>query len=488
MACGKESCDYTNLVKLDDVAKMSDEEMYSRLLKSGDYNFKAQVRIYLAENISFLNEMLNRMVARFPDTSPLANLLGQQLFSLLQKVSRTTNGNLHSVIKGFSETYKSIAIRYYEAMKRNGEAEKDLPELPYMGRGKPSNVCSCKDTTDQEYIAVHKIILKKKFFTLKDIDYYAHAGKPRETKTRITLTHLPNRYFEEKSYFTKNSKKEILIYGILKPQYRHLQGGSIFSSAKELFSKVTGKVKDFFSPRLDSFNNISSRNLKTYGDQKVQDILIYRTPIPGLLNTALNAVSFGKWNEARQKYGFDKLYHLALVFRLSSGKNIIVEKNEAVNISDSYRTKSDTEVFPITGYASDSKTLYDFINGAREKTKDDKRFFGYDAFTNNCQYFIRYILETAGLYSEGAKSFLFQDLSKVAEELPGYAKTIAKGVTDLGATFNKITGKGQVDCVSLAASQSATPTHSKKTTKNPVRSLGGRKRNGVVSQIKSILL
>lgn len=442
MACGKESCDFTNFVKLDDVANMSDEEIRLRLMKRGDYDFKAKVRVYLAENILFLNERLNGMVARFPNTGPLAHMLGRQLFELLQKVKRTTNEQLHTIINEFSETYKNIALRFYDAMKRNGEAEQELPELPHVGRGKPAH-CSCKDTTDKEYVAVHKVILKKKYYSLDDVKYYAHTGKPRETKTQITLTHLPNRYFEPKTYFRENSKKEILVYGTLKPQYRHFQGGSIFSKASELFGKVKDKVKDFLSPRKDSYNNNTTKNLKLYGDQKVQDVLIYRTPIPGMLNTALNAVSFGKWDELRKKYGFDRLFHLALVFRLANGKNIIVEKNEVINVSDSYRTKSDTEVFPITGYTPDSKTVNDFVEGARQKLNNDKQWFLYDAFTNNCQYFIRYILETAGLYSEGAKNFLFQDLSKVASEMPGYAKTIAKGVTDLGATFNRVTGKGK---------------------------------------------
>ena len=442
MACGNESCDLTSFVNFDDVADMDDEQIRLRLLKSGDYDFKSKVRVYLAQNILFLSDRLSRMVSRFPNTSPLASMLSQQLYDLLQKIQRTTNVNLHSIIIEFGDTYKKIAVRFLDAMRRNGELEQDLPSIPRVGSGAE---CGClqKDKDDKQYVAVQKIILKKKHYTLKDANFYAHNGKPKESKTRITLVHLPKRYFEPKSFFTKNEKKEMFVYGTLKPKYRHFQGGSIFSATKELFGKVKDKVSNFFSPRLDNYGNSASKNLKTYGDQKVQDIQIYRTPIPSMLNVALNAVSLGKWNELRAKYGFDKLFHLALVFRLASGKNIIVQKNEIIDINDNYRTKSDTEVFPVTGYTPGTKTLYEFVNGAREKLKDDKKWFGYDAFSNNCQYFIRYILETAGLYSEGAKNFLFQDLSKVAEQMPSFAKTIAKGVTDLGATVSKITGKGK---------------------------------------------
>jgi hypothetical protein len=295
---------------------------------------------------------------------------------------------------------------------------------------------------DVEYIGVFQIKLKKKFYGLDKIDDFAHNGKPKETKTLIILTHLARRFFVPKTFFTENYKDKVVVYGTLKPQYKNLQGGSIFSAAKEFVQKGISKVKEFFSPRLDNFNNVSTRVLKQYGDVPVVDILIYRTPIPSMLNTLLNAVSFGKWNELKSKYGFDKLFHLALVFRLANGKMVIVEKNEVVNINDAYRTKPNTEVFQVTGY-SGGKTLYDFINGARQKVGNDKLFFGYDAFSNNCQFFIRYILEAAGLYSEAAKNFLFQDLSKIAENLPSSTKAIAKGVTTLGAVVSKLSGKGK---------------------------------------------
>jgi hypothetical protein len=295
---------------------------------------------------------------------------------------------------------------------------------------------------DVEYIGVFQIKLKKKFYSPEQIDDFAHNGKPKETKTLIILTHLARRFFIPDTFFTENYKDKIVVYGSLKPQYKNLQGGSIFSKAKEFVQRGISKVKEFFSPRLDNFNNVSTRVLKAYGDVPVVDILIYRTPIPSMLNTIINFVSGGKWRDLLKKYGFDRLFHLALVFRLSNGKMVIAEKNEVVNINDFYRTKPDTDVFQVSGY-SGGKTLYDFINGARQKVNNDKIFFGYHPFDNNCQFFIKYILETAGLYSEATKNFLFQDLSKIASELSPVTKTIMKGVTDVGAVVSKISGKGK---------------------------------------------
>jgi hypothetical protein len=76
------------------------------------------------------------------------------------------------------------------------------------------------------------------------------------------------------------------------------------------------------------------------------------------------------------------------------------------------------------------------------KNVGDKTFFDYDAFKNNCQFFIRYCLEAIGLYTEPAKNFLFQDVEGIYKGLPSYVSKIAKVATRTGAVASKILGKG----------------------------------------------
>jgi hypothetical protein len=158
-----------------------------------------------------------------------------------------------------------------------------------------------------------------------------------------------------------------------------------------------------------------------------------------MINTAFNFISLGKWNELRKQYGFDKLFHLALVANVG-GKNVIIEKNEVVNVSTSYQTSKDTETLPIN-LQGKSFTISEMLDTAR-KTVGDKTFFDYDAFNNNCQFFLRFLLEGQGLYSEDAKTFLFQDLQEVLKGLPAYVPKIAKAITTTGAVVNKLLGKG----------------------------------------------
>jgi hypothetical protein len=226
-----------------------------------------------------------------------------------------------------------------------------------------------------------------------------------------------------------------------------LEGAGVLDWLKSAKDKVVG----FFSPRLDDYSNKSKDTLQKYGNTPIQSLQIYRTPISGLIDKALNLISFGKWADLKKQYGFDRLFHLALVANIGN-KNIVIEKNEVVNISTEYKTSGDTEVFNIDIGAKrgPSFTVYNLVNDTRKRI-GDQRFFSYDAFTNNCQYFIRYILETAGLYTGAAEKFLFQDISEIYKRLPSYVSKIARAVTDTGAVVSKITGRGDDDADSICS-------------------------------------
>jgi len=287
-------------------------------------------------------------------------------------------------------------------------------------------------------IGIYQISLKKKYFNEDDIKKYKHL-KIKETKTRYNITHHKKSCFDTSNFLKKNYKEYIITYGLLKDKHKHLEGAGIFDFVKDKFEKV----KKFFSPRLDSYNNTTTKYIQLYGDIPIMDIFIYRTPLDSILGKALNVLSLGQWSNLQSKYGFDKFYHLALVLRLKNNKNIIVEKLDVISVSDSYKTNSKTENIKIDEYQPDTLTLNDLLNNARKGLNDDKLFFGYDPLYNNCQYFIRYLLQYSNLYSSQAETFLFQDLSSLAKDLNPITKKIMKGTTDFAATINKILGKGK---------------------------------------------
>lgn len=287
-------------------------------------------------------------------------------------------------------------------------------------------------------IGIYQISLKKKYFNNDDLKKYSHL-KIKETKTRYNIIQHKKSYFEPKKFLKKNYKEYAITYGILKDKHSHLQGAGIFDFVKDKFQKV----RKFFSPRLDDYNNTTKKYIQMYGEIPIEDIFIYRTPLDTLLTKAINVLSLGQWSKLQSQYGFDKFYHLALVLRLQNNKNIIVEKLEVVSVSDSYKTNSKTENMKIDEYQPQTLTLNELLNNARTGLNNDKLFFGYDPLNNNCQYFIKYLLEYSNLYSQKAQQFLFQDISQLAQKLNPITKSIMRGTTDLAATINKVMGKGK---------------------------------------------
>jgi hypothetical protein len=228
-------------------------------------------------------------------------------------------------------------------------------------------------------------------------------------------------------------KHQNMILGKLKPEYQHLEGEGLFDFLKDKFNAV----KDYLKPRNDSYNNKSRSTLEQYGNEPIESIELVRTPIKSMLNSALNFISLGRWDQLKQKYSFDKLFHLGLVAKLKN-KNIVVEKNEVINISTNYNVDSDSEVMRIA--TPQGLTLNSMLDKTKERIGNDN-FFLYDAFgSRNCQNFIKDILEANGLLTAENKAWLFQDVSELAKELPGYVPQVAKALTDVAATANKIVG------------------------------------------------
>jgi len=280
---------------------------------------------------------------------------------------------------------------------------------------------------EEAFKEAQHIIKKKKFFH-------------RETKNQYRFRNIPKQKFEPKSFRSKKINENLtLVLGKLKPEHMHLEGAGIFDWIKEKAGQAVGAVKNYFKPRED-FNNLSKKTISEYGNIPIKQLYIMRAPVQSMLNNIINFVSLGKWNELKQKYNFDKLFHLSLVARLENGKNIIMEKNEVVNITPEFKFEKDAETLDIP--FNGQLTINQILDTAR-KNVGDKTFFLYDAFKNNCQYFIKFLLEGQNLYSQKAKDFLFQDLEEIYKGLPSYVPKVMKGATTMGAIVNKILGKGK---------------------------------------------
>lgn len=208
------------------------------------------------------------------------------------------------------------------------------------------------------------------------------------------------------------------------------------------------------TPAQDTLNKI--------GNQPISRIQIKRFPVAAFIESFFQLITAGQWGQVKQKYGYDNFYHLALVLYYKSGQSFqmnirgfvgddmmggfepiapnefrfTIEKLELINIQRSTSIKPNTDYLdvPLNGKTI---TLNEMINRTRTMMGDEK-FFTYDAFTNNCQVFVKNLLQSVGLLTPQAMSFLFQPVDKLIKELPGYTPQVARFVTDLGGLMRGV--------------------------------------------------
>ena len=202
---------------------------------------------------------------------------------------------------------------------------------------------------------------------------------------------------------------------------------------------------NIFTPN-KSYNNVSTKTLKQYGDFPVIQLRIMRTPIMKILNTVIDFISLGKWSDVLKKHNIDDLYHLALVATVQTPteqKQIVIEKNEVINVSTKFTVNDKTQTLEIPLQGKQT-TVNKMMADGLQKVGVDKWFL-YHPLNNNCQSFISYILQTLGLYNMQTRTFLYQSMEAIKQELPSYVKSTMKAVTDIGAVASKLMGKGLED-------------------------------------------
>jgi hypothetical protein len=206
---------------------------------------------------------------------------------------------------------------------------------------------------------------------------------------------------------------------------------SAFQSAKK---KLGFEVRNDFSPSVRKL-------LQEKGSIPVTNILARRDPIQSMLNSALNFVSFGQWDKSRKDLHYDKMFHLGLEVTLATGERYTIEKNAVIEIHPPKPITADTEGRIVA--LSQPTSINKLLEGAKNML--GVNMFLYDPFTNNCQDFVMAMLKGNNLATPLVTAFVKQPLEAVVKDLPSITHTLAKGVTDVGAVFDRLTqgaGKG----------------------------------------------
>lgn len=196
---------------------------------------------------------------------------------------------------------------------------------------------------------------------------------------------------------------------------------------------LKGKRKDYSPAQRDLLAQI--------GNIPIRAITIFRQPLSGLLNTIANHLTFGLWDRARKKHQLSEFFHLGLVCVLENNTFLVLEKTQVVQVSQNWSADQYTQTQPVPMDGA-NPTVQQFLDNTRARMGDS--FWTYDAFKNNCQTFVLSMLRANGFDSPEMHSFVYQDVGRLLEDIPGYVGELTNKVTDLANHVDiAINGRGR---------------------------------------------
>lgn len=187
--------------------------------------------------------------------------------------------------------------------------------------------------------------------------------------------------------------------------------------------------------------------LDTVGTQPITSIAIARKPIEGAVSTALNVLSLGKFNRAKQKLGYDHAYHNYLLITTADGKTWMVNKNHVIEEREATAADLRNEHYDIplpTDRTLTIRSMFDTaLNSDQGKpaSEESKRnFVQYDGSSYNCQRFTQQMVEDNGLQPADPKALELlrpQDAKSLMGSL-GLLAPVAKVITDTAAVADRV--------------------------------------------------
>lgn len=209
--------------------------------------------------------------------------------------------------------------------------------------------------------------------------------------------------------------------------------GTVKKTAKktrQIINKTAQSVKTVAQGGRDDYPPSVRKLLKNNGEKKIVSAIINRKPVEKKLSGLLNVLSLGQFKKNIENEPYDDLFHLSIVLRTEDGKDILVEKNEVINMA--MKGRKGGETLPIAPFQG-GKTLNEIMENTKKRMGG--KFFGYSARNNNCQDFIMALLQSNGMGDANDFTFVKQDAKQMFKGL-GTLSKVADFITDLGGATN----------------------------------------------------
>ena len=198
-------------------------------------------------------------------------------------------------------------------------------------------------------------------------------------------------------------------------------GSGVFGDMQSSF------IKKFLENRPRVINDLISK----FGANDIIKIQVCRVAVKPLWEKLINAMSFGVLRERMRERDYDKLFHLYVIIHLDNGDRYRIEKNQRMKIIKDPVISERTECLPI-----DVKiNLAEFLVAPEQV--DMKNLYRYNAFSENCQNYVRRLLNANGITQ--FDDFIMQNVKDLA---PGVVQSIARGITDIAGVADYIRSGG----------------------------------------------
>ena len=175
---------------------------------------------------------------------------------------------------------------------------------------------------------------------------------------------------------------------------------------------------------------------KKIKNDKVNELVIFRRPVGKAIEKALDAFSGGAVDKFFKNTNYDSLFHLGIIVN----KKYLFHKQENFELSTipggyaKFIKGKELELSPVSGF-SDDLTIKRVFRDTR-KLMGEKKFYGYSAFSNNCQKFVVKVMTAID------KDFVLQDLKKLSKKVPSFTKKMTTFFTDFARTARRVIGFG----------------------------------------------
>ena len=181
---------------------------------------------------------------------------------------------------------------------------------------------------------------------------------------------------------------------------------------------------------------------KKHKDKKIDKMEIFRRPVGDAIEGALNAFTGNSVDKFFKQTPYDTLFHLGIIIN----DKFLFHKQENFTLSSipgglkKFLKGKDMEISQVSGYGD--ITIKDLFRRTRDKM-GEKKFYGYDAFKNNCQDFVVAALESVGATFD--KDFVKQDLKKLADKIPSFTQEVGNAFTGFARGARQLIGLGGGD-------------------------------------------